>query len=250
VICPRTVLLDYGVCDDEELSHGRSDCDFGCFALGAEALIEVFDGRIEADGRQCCHVKRAAYREPAASDVSLPAPLSAVLVHGCDADEGCDLLFVGDAEFGEFSDEHSSGCGPDAWNGLEQNGFPGERFISFDFSFDAHIALADLALQEDEMLMDRSKRVGIIKAREALLFRGQHVNQLSSPAHLFGKTRLILRGLRGWRRFHRLSEAQDDVGVKRIGFGELSRRTRPSTALQALRINFDPLGRNREPAED
>jgi hypothetical protein len=150
--------------------------------------------------------------------------LSAVPVHGCDASEGCDLLFVGNAEFGEFSDEHGGSDGTDAWNGLEQNGFPGERFISFDFSFDARITLADLALQEDELLTERSKRIGIIKARKALLFSGQHVNQLSPPADLFGKTRLIFRGLRGWRRFHRLSEAQGDVRVKRIGFGELSRR--------------------------
>jgi hypothetical protein len=50
VICPRTVLLDDGVCDDEEFSHGSSDRNLWCFPLGTEVLIEVADGWIEADG--------------------------------------------------------------------------------------------------------------------------------------------------------------------------------------------------------
>jgi len=49
-IGPWFILLDDGVCDNEEFSHGGGDGDFGRFASRAEVLVEVADGWIEADG--------------------------------------------------------------------------------------------------------------------------------------------------------------------------------------------------------
>ena len=74
LICTWAILLDECICDNKEFSHSGGNCDLWSFAFGAEMLIKVFDGWIEADGRQRCHVERAADREPAAGDMGLSAP--------------------------------------------------------------------------------------------------------------------------------------------------------------------------------
>jgi hypothetical protein len=87
LICPRAILLDECICDDDELSHGGGDGDFGEFSVLAEVLVEGFDGGIDADGDDGSHVERAACGYPSALDVRLSAPFSAVAVHRGDTGE-------------------------------------------------------------------------------------------------------------------------------------------------------------------
>ena len=60
---PWPVLLDEGVGDDEQFSHGGGYGDLRSFALGSEVLVEGADCGIEADGGEGCHIERATDRE-------------------------------------------------------------------------------------------------------------------------------------------------------------------------------------------
>jgi hypothetical protein len=41
VICPRAVMLDDGICDDEKLSHGGGDGDFGSFPSARRCWLKA-----------------------------------------------------------------------------------------------------------------------------------------------------------------------------------------------------------------
>jgi len=94
--------------DDDELSGGSNESDFRGFAIGAEALVEGFEGTF-ANGGKRGHVEGFTDFVPAAVDMTLTAQGATIVIEGSQADESGDLAPGGESELGEMSQE-SGGC--------------------------------------------------------------------------------------------------------------------------------------------
>ena len=97
---PGCVVVEHGVEDADELSHGGYGDDLVGFTLLLESFGEAFDEGIKLSGIECGHVESLPQGGPSAADVSLSAELAAVAIEGGDADECGDLLSVEISEFG------------------------------------------------------------------------------------------------------------------------------------------------------
>jgi hypothetical protein len=112
--------------------------------------------------------------------------LAAVVIEGCDADEGCDLFLAGVAELGQLGDEDGGDDGSDAGDGAQQLGTAGEFAIGLDLAGDRLDELGDLLAEEGEMALDRGKAHRVIGMGAVLLFHGQHVVELAPATNEVG----------------------------------------------------------------
>ena len=106
---PRGVVFEHGVEDDEEFSHAGGDRFFGLFAVGAKSFVEVFDSGIATDGGEGGHVEGVADVKSSAADGAGAGLLAAVVVEGCDTDEGGDLFAIELTEFGQIGKQSHRG---------------------------------------------------------------------------------------------------------------------------------------------
>ena len=81
---PITMVLHHRVEDDQQLAHAGGDGHFLGLARGTQALVEVPDHRIVADGHQLPHVEGGSNLAPSSPHRAFSSQGSAVTVEGSD----------------------------------------------------------------------------------------------------------------------------------------------------------------------
>lgn len=200
--------------------HAGDHSDFEGFACGAEFLIMVSDDVVASDGGEGGHVEGASDDFSAAADDAIAAELSAVAVHGGNADEGGGLLARAATEFGEIEDENAGGLGSDAGDAGEQVDFflPGGRVA--DVLVELIINLFDSFLDELEGRLEVFDDAGGGGLLEAVAFHGPHFHELSAAVEQIPHVLGLFVGDFSLRGFDDLGEAGEDKGVELVGLGE------------------------------
>src|SRR4026209_1709266 len=70
MLIPTTMGSDHGIEDDQNFAHARDDGHLGGFARGTQALVELANWDIGADGGDGHHVQRRTYLATSAKDYS------------------------------------------------------------------------------------------------------------------------------------------------------------------------------------
>src|SRR5689334_9780149 len=151
---PRFAVSHDGIEDGDELSHGGDEGDLGPFTGLTQTAIEGLQGWIEPHANQGCHVEGTAHRLTATADMALAAILPAVVVDWRNTDQGCDLLVVDGAEFGQFGEEHGSGQRPNTLDAGEQLVALPQLGAARHRQAESGIGLGELALEDENVLLD------------------------------------------------------------------------------------------------
>jgi hypothetical protein len=114
------VVANFGVGDDDEFADAGSESEFGGFPLGAQAFVEVADGRIAARCRKRGHVEDVAQIGAASGDGAVTASFAAIVGKGGDADQAGGLASSDRAEFAHVGDQGGGEHRTDAGHGDEQ----------------------------------------------------------------------------------------------------------------------------------
>lgn len=221
-VFPGGVVLDQGVEDDEELSHGGDEGGHFGFSLVEESLVEGFERGVVLDGDDGRHEEGFADLGASAAGGSSSSHFSAVAVGGRDADEACDFLSVELSEFGQFGDEERGGGGSDAGHGAEDFGFGLHRLVVLDEFLELVVDFPELLVIEVQGLLDHSADVGVEGGGESVLLLDAGLLDLASSGGEILEFPLVFRG--GGRRsgIHAFGEQGDHPSVDLVGFGELS----------------------------
>lgn len=223
---PWGVVSDHEVEDGEEFAHGGDEGGHLGFALGLQAQVERADRGVVPGGDEGGHVEGLSDMSASAAGGAFAAHESGVAVDRRHADDSGDLLPVGVAEFRQFGDERAGGCGPDAGHRLENGGALLHCLVSLDDGGDLSIDVFELRRVEGDGLANQTTHCGIAGARQAVLLRRTHANDLTPAGDQRGQLHLVLAGQFTWPRRHNLSIARDEACVDSVGLGRLSRGTR------------------------
>ena len=169
-------------------------------------------------------MKRAARTlATAAADEALAAPLAGLAGEGREAGEGCDLLAVEGAEFGQFGDEGARNDRADARHGGEEVLLvaPGRRA--------AH-GVIDVVIDAGEFLLERVEEAGdaLLEPRGgpllALAFGADHVNDLPPARTRWASRRVASSGSARGSGLVASREVGDDRRIDGVGLGTLADR--------------------------
>jgi len=107
--------LEFGIEEEEELSGGGDEGDFGWFSEVPEMVIEELEVAVFlADGGEGGEVEGAADSGAAAAEMALALAGAAVVGIRGEAGQGGDFLSIDATEFGEQSEQGRSGYFADA----------------------------------------------------------------------------------------------------------------------------------------
>src|SRR6185437_1936475 len=182
---PYCVVADDGVERGEQLAHDSDDgeaCGLTCIA---QPPVETSQRRVMADGGQAGHEERCADFDATALDASLAAIAAAVAVHWCHAGEGCDLVAIDAAEFGQFDDQGASDDVTDAWDALEQILFGAEQRALLDQCVDGAVDPCALRLEAAQDGLERALGEFVRGFAEALLLGVDHHDELAASGEEF-----------------------------------------------------------------
>ena len=167
------------------------------------------------------HVERTPHDVAAAFDMSLAGLFSAIDVEGSKAHERGDLSAAEGAQFREEGDEGGCGTFSDAGGGAQQRFGLAPEFGGAQESVDVAIGVLDALLEEFDVVIDAAQG-GLMSAFAAILFGGEHLDQLGAAQD----EGLQLLGLLVVQRAHRgldcCAVVSDDARIDAIGLGQAS----------------------------
>ena len=92
------------------------------FSAGGETDVKSFENGVEANRTGGGHPQDAADLGAAATNAALSAECAAVVVVGCDADQGGGFVAVDNAQFGDAPQERAGGRLADAFDLFKARG--------------------------------------------------------------------------------------------------------------------------------
>src|SRR5690242_8038744 len=132
--------------------------------------------------------------------------LATVMIEGCDADQGRDLLAIEFAEFRQFGEDGGTGGRTDPGNGLQDFVFAAPVVIVADEALDLVIESVDLPVEAVEDLVDALAGGLGMTGTAAVGFHGAHGDQLPTANDKLLKFHGFFRGFLEWSRFDRSEE--------------------------------------------
>ena len=93
---------------DDEFAHEGGEGDFGWFAFGNEALVEILEDGIGATANQGAHVEGFSGDGASGADAAFAAKSSAIAVEGGDSCESGDGLAGNGSQFRQAGKEDGS----------------------------------------------------------------------------------------------------------------------------------------------
>ena len=106
---PWSLGLEHCVQDRQQLAHAGGQGDFGGFARVTQALVEGFDHRIAAAGRDGGHVQHRPHPGSATEDHPAATALAGIAVERADTDQRTDLPAVEGAQLRQGGQQDGGG---------------------------------------------------------------------------------------------------------------------------------------------
>ena len=235
---PLPILVQQSVQQSDQLAHDRDDRDLELLARSTQALVELAQVRIAADGGERGHVQHVAHRLPAAPDPSRPASLPAVPVKGGHARQRGGLRMADGAQLGHLRAQHSSRHDPAAGHRPDDFRTPLQTLLA------PHPG-RDPGVEAGDVLPDRFDGTAhavrcIFEVFPGSLPQGvQRLQQIASRSH---QVRQLLQRLGlGLGRLPELQAGEhgQHLGVREIVLGLLADRARE--VARAARVDHDHL---------
>ena len=189
-IVPGFTCSEHGVEDGQEFAHASDDGDLFGLAGGNEAIVELLDDDVEADGSQGGHVKATPYLSAPAEDGPFAAHLAGIAIEGRNADQGADFAAGQTPQFGDIGDQRGDGGRADATDTGQPLGEIG--MMRFDVPGEFGLDLVKLGANRLDQRRDALAGDGVAD-RQSLMFGDVHHDQLAPARHqrlqrlLFGR---------------------------------------------------------------
>src|SRR5712692_8629527 len=222
---PVRVMADHRVEDREQLPHAGGERDLGRFARCPQPPEERANDRIRARGGEGAHIQHGPHRRAPAPDEAFPAPLAAVAVERCDADEGRNLAAREPPEFGQLGEQGQGHHPADPRHAPQQVILRLPHRAGLDRGAELAVDIVEPALQPADVPGDVPPD-GAAGELEAVRLGRQHLDELAPPREQG------VEQLGGFARQepglgpHPLGKARQGPGVDRVGLRKLAERLR------------------------
>ena len=241
----RFFAAEHGVENDEQLAHAGGEGRFRVFPARPQLSVKVLDDWIGTNRGDHGHVQDAPDLGPTTPDTTAAAQATAVAVKGRQSGQRGDLFAIKCTQLGQVREqggrEHLTDPGHRAEQLVALAPDGGLADQAGDFVVEPGEPLFEPADVLINAFVDHLGRVG-----PAILFRGEHLNQLTAAVHQ-GFERLGLRvSQRSHLGFDRLAKSRQHLRVERVGLGQLSGGASEVAHLACVdHCNCDPRRRQR-----
>jgi hypothetical protein len=216
---PSRAIAHQGVEDYEQLPHARHQSHLLGLAASEQPLVEVLDVGVVSSSDEGAHVEGGPHRGPAAPRLPLAASLPRVAVEGSDPHQGAQALVGDGPQLGQLGQERARQDWADAGDALEKRLVLLEDAALLDGFIEIAVGAGELFLEPLRMRPDAfSERRG--SHLEAVVFGGEHREQLAPPGEDVLQSGGLLVGERARRGTDGLGETGEDEGVYSVGLGE------------------------------
>src|SRR3954466_11358857 len=222
---PGGAVFKNRVEDGEQLAHAGYQRYHLRFAPGAQSLVELLDGWVEACGHQGSHVQNLPHALSSAPYRPTPAQRAGVSVERSDTHQGCQLLGIkfSTTQLGQLCKEGPSEDRTYPWHALEQLLVLAPDGAGSDRLVEVGIGTLKLFFEPSDMCLD-SLLNGLAGHRtETVLLGSEHFYNLAPAGEDKGELSGLLVGDGLGGRPDGFGEMGENLGVNPVGLGKPSR---------------------------
>lgn len=222
---PLSFIFHQGVDEGEQFTHACGDDDFKRFVKSFQAFSECLDDGIEAHGRKCGHVKRAAHGSASAPDGTLALERTTFIRIRSQSGDGGDFLPV---EFTDFRHQRNEGCAggaADAGNTLKDGIDFLPVFVGLDELAGVIINVFEFFIEDFDDAVNAFSDLFVDGLFEAVFLGSAHGHELLSARDEVVEELFFLCGRGRDAGLSNLCKTGEDQGIDGVCFGQFSDAT-------------------------